>query len=219
MRLVSGASLQDPTPLKTLLKKIDRNTEHVQQVDQYSDGLPIVRIHTKAALRQDRELKLAQQKAQQSAQRSGKELEFGWGIEPNDLEHRLRKMEGFLAEGRNVEVMIAHKKKGAKVASEEEMKGLVERVKASARSVPGVNEGEMVGKLGKQVMILFRSSGEATSGKSVSTQVQTAEKVEKMKKKEEEKERRRQEAEQKRLRAETRERERLERLKGGAAKG
>ena len=164
-------------------------------------------------------MRAAQQKLQESTQRSNKMIELSWGIVQNDLEHRLKRLEEFLREGRMVDVLIVQKKRG-RTAETEEMQRLVDAVRERARGLPGVSELKaMEGAIGKQVTLFFRGSQVGDEGvKLSSAETIRRDRQDKMKRKEEEKAKRREEAEQKKRKAEAREREKLQRLRNVSAK-
>ena len=216
----SNEEMHEPQSLALLLRTLDRETEHIQQVGMHAEtDVPVVKIRTKRSLRDAAHLKDAQKKAQNKAQSAGKELELTWSIERNhDLEHRLRKMEGWLTEGKTVEIMIGQKK-GGRRASTEEAEELIKLLRDRAFSINGVRETAAIeGHVGGQAVIKFASKSKGNEGQSVA-QTLRKDRQEKMKKKEEEKARKRQEAEDKRSRAEAREKERMRALRERASAG
>jgi len=94
-------------------------------------------------------------KPKKNPQDTGKQLELSWAIDTNDLGHRLKKMKGFLEEGRKVEVVVA-KKKGGRMASPKECEGVIARVKQAVAEVEGANETKaMEGKVGGTATLFF----------------------------------------------------------------
>ncbi|KAL9051339.1 MAG: hypothetical protein Q9162_006094 [Coniocarpon cinnabarinum] len=210
---------QDPETLSYLLKQINRDEEHIQQVGKHSEtGLPVVRVRTKRWLRENEQVKEAQKRAQAKTLAAGKELELTWGVDRhNDLEHRLKKLEAWLAEGKSVEILIGQKRGGRKPTMDEGQE-LIEIVRQRALDIDGAQEAAPIaGSVGGQVILKFVSRAEGKQeGRSTMASIKQ-ERKDKMKKKEDEKAKKRAEAEEKRKRAETRERERMEHLRERAA--
>lgn len=213
-------TIQAQQQLSHLLTQIKRNDEHIQQVGQHGETkLPVVKVRSKRWLRENELVKEAQKKAQTKSQASGKELELTWGIERNnDLEHRLRKMEVWLADGKNVEILLGQKRGGRK-ASQEEAEELVEIVREKALAVQGAHEAAPVsGTVGGQAVLKFSGREEQKAGLSTAAAMKK-ERQEKMKRKEEEKERKRADAEGKKRRAMARGEEKMEHLRARAGGG
>lgn len=161
----TGRMMEERVNLKTILADIDRSKEHVRQVSATARGVPIVKIVTDASLREERDLKIALARVK-PMEATKKEMELSWAIDrANDLAYRLRQLEGWLAAGRDVEILIAPKK-GAKRTERAECEALVAELRAAVDRVPGASEAKMEGALGGQTMLHLK--GAATgSGKTV----------------------------------------------------
>ncbi|KAI3323280.1 hypothetical protein HD806DRAFT_498695 [Xylariaceae sp. AK1471] len=84
-----------------------------------------------------------------------KTLEINWAIAPNDLAHKMKRLDEFLGKGMRVEILFA-RKRGSRVATREEWQALVERVKEAAANVPGANEYKrMDGHVGAVMRMFF----------------------------------------------------------------
>ena len=55
----------------------------------------------------------------------------------NDLKHRLDKVKEFLAEGRKVEIVLARKRKRAKVPTPEQCQEVMDKIKEAVEEVKG----------------------------------------------------------------------------------
>ncbi|KAI0119316.1 hypothetical protein F4814DRAFT_235795 [Daldinia grandis] len=117
-----------------------------------------------------------------------KELEFSWGISPNDLRHKLRRLHQFLDLGLNVEVILA-KKRGAKPVSGEAAEAVLEAVRGTLALVDGAKEvRKMDGNVGGMVRLYFEgpSSKRKRKKKELEQEQKELEEKEKEKEKEEE---------------------------------
>lgn len=89
---------------------------------------------------------------------TSKEIQLNWAIDLKDLEHRLERMKEFLSEGRNVEVLLAVKKRG-KRANAVEAETVVRRVDEAVASVPGAQEQKTrEGTVGGLLRLFYRGS-------------------------------------------------------------
>ena len=94
-----------------------------------------------------REAEKAKAKSARSSAVTVKTIELNWAIDGNDLSHRLQRIRDFLRKGHRVEVLMAAKRKGRK-ATEEEARGLVDRIRAAIGECEGARESRpMEGKL------------------------------------------------------------------------
>ncbi|KAI9837259.1 MAG: hypothetical protein M1819_000333 [Sarea resinae] len=144
------------TPLKDALRSFDHKTYQLVQVaPPEADRAPVCRIISKARFRESlRKQSKAKTKAPSS---SSKQLELNWAIDPNDLGHRLDKMQQFLEQGRRVEIILASKKKGkGRRASPEEAEAVLKQIKERAMAVEGTKElKSMEGKILGLVTLYF----------------------------------------------------------------
>ncbi|KAK3069621.1 hypothetical protein LTR53_011908 [Teratosphaeriaceae sp. CCFEE 6253] len=167
----------EPRTRYDVLKYLDRTTHRLIQVSADEDGVdpryavPVCKVVSKKAMyEQDRKRKaVAKEKAKEGVKvGSVKTLELNWAIDGNDLEHRLEKVGGFLAEGRRVEIVLAAKKRGRK-ASLVECEGVVKRIEGVAEAVAGASvmkalEGPMGGF--STIVLQGRAPGASAQGKS-----------------------------------------------------
>ncbi|KAK3070660.1 hypothetical protein LTR53_010058 [Teratosphaeriaceae sp. CCFEE 6253] len=157
----------EPRTRYDVLKYLDRTTHRLIQVSADEEG---VDPRKKAMYEQDRKRKAqAKERAKEGVKvGSVKTLELNWAIDGNDLEHRLEKVGGFLAEGRRVEIVLAAKKRGRK-ASLVECEGVVKRIEGVAEAVAGASvmkalEGPMGGF--STIVLQGRAPGASAQGKS-----------------------------------------------------
>ena len=202
--------------LKSVLRPLDSKVQNVRQVSIDSQGTPIVKIVSR------KELQEQYQTAAKLKNRSGgklqnvmkKELELNYAIDRvNDLQHRLKALKEWLAEGRPVEVLLAHKS-GGKRASQEQCEELAEWVRKAASEAEGVEYREVDGRIGSHAIMSFRQKEKAGSQaeKLTKSEAHQKERSEKKARKEQERNERKKEAEEKKRRKEKRERE-LQRLR------
>lgn len=146
-------SLKPPVPLFDVLDTLDRKLYTLVQVSPpESDGIPVCKIYNREALRQAERARIKPPKDPISLT---KQLELNWAIDPNDLRHRLNKMQEFLEQGRRVEVILAAKRKGRK-ATEEEAQSLLQRLRDRAKELDGAKEWkDMQGKVLGQASLFF----------------------------------------------------------------
>jgi len=192
--------------LSKVLTTFDRSTLRLRQVAlDPDDTLPICKLTTIDAIRA--ELR-AKEKPKRGLADSTKQVELNWAADPNDVEHRVRKLQEFLREGRRVEVLLAPKpKKQGRRASPEEIVELLRTLRDAVREVEGAEEWkEMDGVVGTQCVLYLRPRGEGLKrGASME------EKAERLAKKEVDKEERRlkQEKRMARVKEDRREQQRL----------
>lgn len=149
--------LQPPEPLDSVLYSMDRKLNWLVQVSPpESQDIPICKIMDKAEMRAAERSRSKQQKATVT---QTKQLEVGWGIDPHDFQHRMKQMKGFLEDGRRLEIVFGKQRKGWKAkrkVSEEEMRGLVEKVRENVRAIEGAKEWQPVdGEMGAQMKLFF----------------------------------------------------------------
>lgn len=138
--------LHDPRSTTRVLASFDRKTHSLVTVVEGEPGVPpICKIMEKKVLR---DAEKAQDKARRKAAsgKIGKTIELNWAIDNNDLGHRLKKMRDFLEKGYKVEVVLAKKRKG-KVMGTEECEALIKRVRKAREEVEGSSEKRMEGKV------------------------------------------------------------------------
>ena len=146
-----NGSLQPAESLESVLSSFDRQKYFLVQVSPPdSDEIPVCKILDKIKAR---EAERAKSKPVKDLSTTTKQLELGWAIDTNDLGHRMNKMKEFLEQGRRVEIIIATKKKGRKVARDEASL-LVKRIRERIAQVDGAKEWkDMQGVPGGMVTI------------------------------------------------------------------
>lgn len=137
--------LEEPRSTSDILHSIDRSTQSLVVIVPGEPGTPpICKILNKKAMR---DAEKAKTKGVKNPASTTKTIELSWGIDGNDLGHRLAKMKEFLGKGNKVEMVLAKKRKG-KVATPEQAYALVARIKEAIEEVNGAKESKpMYGKL------------------------------------------------------------------------
>ncbi|KAI9698740.1 MAG: hypothetical protein M1836_003850 [Candelina mexicana] len=158
----ADGTLGPPAATSHILRTFDRNLYHLVQVSPSLPDKPTVcKIISKEELREKERAKA--QMARKSAI-TAKQLELNWAIDPNDLSHRLKKMQEFLSLGRSVDIILAGKRKGRKATSEE-AKAVIKTIRAKAMEVEGAKESKpMKGSMLQQVTLFFE--GKVTKGEA-----------------------------------------------------
>lgn len=207
VHLVTPQGLLRNQSLNSILLPLNPKEQNVRQVSvDDSTRSPIVKVVSRKEL-QEQYQAAARLKRRSGQESSKKELELNWAIDrAGDLHYRLKRLKEWLAEGKSVEVLLAHKvaKRRSAPADCEE---LVELVRSAANEVDGVVEGkEMDGKIGSQLVLSFRPSAKAGSQIESLSKVEAYQKArsEKKAKREQEKQDRRVELEDRKRRKEER---------------
>jgi translation initiation factor IF-3 len=137
-------SLQPPERLRDVLSTLDRKGFRVVCVTQPPGGdwkeewIPVCKIEDKkAAYEAEKEKKKIKQ--QKMAAEGTKTLELNWAIDANDLGHRMKRMQDFLAQGKKVEIILA-RKKGGRRATPDECEELLQKINEAAETVKGTKE-------------------------------------------------------------------------------
>ncbi len=143
--------------VKTTMSSIDRKTHHLVQVSPGKSGdeldesdplrLPTCRVMSKIDLRAKQESKLDAVRKQAKGM-AVKIIELNWAIAPRDLEHRMKQMQGFLMDGKKVEVMLGPKKGGRK-ASVDEANAVLKVVRDAVDGCNGSKEARSDGEVGE----------------------------------------------------------------------
>lgn len=204
-----GNTFQEAQPLSSLLRSIDRTTSHLRKVGETKEGIPVVRIVTKEALREEAR-NMARQKTVKKVDDLVKQVELNWAITENDLNYRLNWIERFIGEGRRVEVLIAPKR-GGRRATKDEIESLLARVRQAIADVEeGAEEWKaMQGPPGGQVTIYVQPKDGGGKAKGEKEAKRKEGKEGRLEKKEQEK-REKQEKLERRLAKKKEEEERLE---------
>jgi len=209
----ANGTINRRTSLSKILTTFDRSAFKLRQVaTDPEDSLPICKLTT---LQQIRAELRAKEKPKKGLADLTKQVELNWAADPNDVEHRVRKLQEFLRDGRRVEVLLAPKpKKQGRRATPEEITGMLRTLREGVGQVEGAEEWkDMDGVVGTQCVLYFRPKGEGVKkGPSVE------EKAERFAKKEAEKEERRLKQEKRMARVKE-ERDEQQRLVGELQKG
>jgi hypothetical protein len=109
------------------------------------DDVAICRIMTiEDLLKQKKEkAKVVKEHRKSLKQSVPKQIELNWAIGPNDLEHKMTQLKGFIEDGKKVEIVLARKKRQRQATPEEGME-VLKKVRARADSQekrPGLNGG------------------------------------------------------------------------------
>jgi len=156
---------QPDVPLDTVLRNLDRATEHLVQLlpSNASTGkLATCRIFTKAWLRETQRAKDKATKEAKKKRVANKILEVNWAIADGDLGNKIAQLGSFLKEGRRVEVLLARKKR-ARVATGEECEKVLKKIREGIKAVPGAKEEKSEGKMGEKMTLVFESKKTKTS--------------------------------------------------------
>ncbi|MCJ1407593.1 hypothetical protein MMC19_001664 [Ptychographa xylographoides] len=133
--------LSPPTYLADVIASLDRRTQVVEQVSDPEDSqfpFPVCKILNK---KEERERQKRRAKAAKSQTKMmPKKLELSWAIGAHDLEHRMRRVQDFIDDGRRVDVVIgATLRKGqAKKAEKIERKVAFETMRNIEIGLKGV---------------------------------------------------------------------------------
>lgn len=123
--------------------------------------MAICRIMTIAdLLKQKRDKERVQKEHKKSLKQSApKQIELNWAIGPNDLEHKLTQLKGFIEDGKKVEVVLANKKR-QRQATPEEGREVLKKVKAKLAEADGREINQMQGGVvGRHTVLTVRKKG------------------------------------------------------------
>lgn len=138
----------------------------MQFPNSFLNDVPVCRIVNKKEAYQKAQRVKEESKERKKLEDKGKSvktLELNWAMDPNDLGHRLSKVEEFLKDGRKVEVILASKKRGRK-ASVEECKDVLARIRGVVGAVDGAKEAKgMEGKVGGFATMFFQGRAQAVA--------------------------------------------------------
>ena len=144
----SNALLPPQSPYD-ILREMDRKTQFLVEMAPATDGnFAICRILPR---QQVLEYERAKSKKPRTKETLMKQMEINWAIGQNDLQHKLDRLQGFLNEGRRVEMILAKKQnrgKKGKDPTREERRKLVDSIRNFARGLPGVIEWKPMAESG-----------------------------------------------------------------------
>jgi translation initiation factor IF-3 len=111
-------------------------------------------------LKQKRDKERVQKEHKKSLKQSApKQIELNWAIGPNDLEHKLTQLKGFIEDGKKVEVVLANKKR-QRQATLEEGREVLKKVKAKLAEADGREINQMQGGVvGRHTVLTVRKKG------------------------------------------------------------
>lgn len=148
--------LDVPTRKSNVLYAMRRSEQILVQLDagDIAAGRPAVcKIMPLDQFRdQERTKEKAARMAKHTAKTSTKQIELNWSINPHDLSHRLKKISSFVDKGRTVEIVLT-KKRAKRVATAEEIKQLMDRMRAAIEEANAHQTKPMEGEIGKTLTI------------------------------------------------------------------
>ena len=80
-------------------------------------------------------------------------IELNWAIDENDLQLKMRQMEGFLEKGRKVEIVLANKKRQRRATAEEAQETL-RKVRDKIADVGATDKDKIEGRIGGQATLV-----------------------------------------------------------------
>lgn len=90
--------------------------------------------------------------AKHLAKTSIKQIELNWSIDPHDLSHRLKKLPAFVDKGRTVEIILT-RKRNKRMATADEIKQLMDTLRAAIEEANAHQTKPMDGEVGKTLTI------------------------------------------------------------------
>lgn len=110
-------------------------------------------------LRQRRDRERAQKEQKKSSKSVSKQIELNWAIGPNDLEHKLTQLKGFIEDGKKVEVILASKKR-QRQATLEEGRAVLRKVREKLAEADATETQAMQGgEVGKHTVLTIKKRG------------------------------------------------------------
>lgn len=153
--------LSPAEPLRSALSRVRQGIEHLVQISRVDDnGTAICRIMTVSELlRQRRDRERAQKEQKKSSKSVSKQIELNWAIGPNDLEHKLTQLKGFIEDGKKVEVILASKKR-QRQATLEEGRAVLRKVREKLAEADATEtQGMQGGEVGKHTVLTIKKRG------------------------------------------------------------
>lgn len=155
-------AVSEPQRKNTVLRAVETKTHRLvcvsppPKANEEGEWIPVCKIVSKKEQYQAEKARKERSKSSKMATTdSVKTLELNWAIDLNDLGHRMKRVEEFLAEGRKVEIVLAKKKQG-RVASMEECQEVLRRIKETVEGVKGAKEVKaMEGPVGGLATLLL----------------------------------------------------------------
>ncbi|KAL4738025.1 hypothetical protein BDV11DRAFT_190570 [Aspergillus similis] len=145
--------LSGPTKLITFLSGLQRPQQYLLQVQAGTrDRLPVCKVINR---REAQERARAFAKAAKAAKKTVKQVELNWAIDPHDLAHRLKKISEFLEKGIQVEIILT-RKRHKRPATDEEVKGVMEKILQAIKDANATQISPMEGEPGKRVVLTVK---------------------------------------------------------------
>ncbi|OKL55926.1 hypothetical protein UA08_08910 [Talaromyces atroroseus] len=143
-----------PTRKSNILLSMRRSEQVLVQLDPGSIHRPAVcKLMSLNEFReQERTKEKASRMAKHTAKTSTKQIELNWSIDLHDLSHRLKKISSFIDKGRTVEIILT-RKRGKRMATAEDIKQLMDRIRAAIEEANAHQAKPMDGEIGKTLTI------------------------------------------------------------------
>ena len=162
----SDGTLGEPISLQDALnaRKVDEGGRRLDLLRQVSppDQTRIYPICRYVNIKENREKSVSLKKTARAHKTHNKQLALNWTIGENDLEHRIRRLGGFLEKGNQVEVVLGSMQRRGWMRKRpddlEKAQALVKKIRDAALSVKGAKEKQkMQGILGQdqEVCLIF----------------------------------------------------------------
>ena len=122
VRVRGPDGLSESQTLRGLLRGIDSRRQTVIQLSKPGEHeVAIVELVTFDKLREQLRARDIAEKEKRAEQREKKtkQIELNWAIGSNDLQMKMKQMEGFLSEGKKVEILLAPKRHARRATVEE----------------------------------------------------------------------------------------------------
>lgn len=149
-----NGQLESPTRKSNILLAMRRNEQVLVQLDPGSSTRsPVCKIMSMSDFRnEERAKEKAVRMAKHAAKTSTKQIELNWSIDPHDLSHRLKRLSEFVDKGRTVEIVLT-KKRNKRMATADEIKQLMDRLRAAIEEANAHQTKPMDGEIGKTLTI------------------------------------------------------------------
>lgn len=149
-----NGQLESPTRKSNILLAMRRSEQVLVQLDPGdSTRVPVCKIMRMSDFRnEERAKEKAVRMAKHASKTSTKQIELNWSIDPHDLSHRLKKLSGFIEKGRTVEIVLT-KKRNKRMATTDEIKQLMDRLRAAIEEANAHQTKSMDGEIGKTLTI------------------------------------------------------------------
>jgi translation initiation factor IF-3 len=143
-----------PTRKSNILFSMRPSEQVLVQLDAATSNRPTVcKIMPLTEFRdQERTKEKASRMAKHTAKTSTKQIELNWSIDLHDLSHRLKKISSFIDKGRTVEIVLT-KKRGKRMATADDIKQLMDRIRAAIEEANAHQVKPMDGEIGKTLTI------------------------------------------------------------------